>query len=88
MLDPALDNTAFVSLPVAERVFQLPPNPSEIYVRANINQVTQVSNLLAASADPQNADGVQVSRPSDVLEARAAAKDQRPLPSLSNLDNA
>jgi putative ABC transport system permease protein len=76
VLDPTLDNTAFVGLPVAERVFQLPPNPSEIYVRANINQVNQVSNLLAATADPQNADGVQVSRPSDVLEARAAAKGQ------------
>ncbi len=28
------------------------------------------------TADPQNADGVEVSRPSDVLEARAAAKGQ------------
>jgi putative ABC transport system permease protein len=76
VLDPTLDNTAFVGLPVAERVFQLPPNPSEIYVRANINHVIQVSNLLAPTADPQNADGVQVNRPSDVLEARAAAKGQ------------
>ena len=52
------------------------PNPSEIYVRANQNDVTQVSNLLAATADPQNARRRQVSRPSDVLEARAAAKGQ------------
>jgi putative ABC transport system permease protein len=76
VLDPTLDNTVLIGLPVAERVFQLHPNPSEIYVRANINQVTQVSNLLAATADPQNANGVQVSRPSDVLQARAAAKGQ------------
>jgi putative ABC transport system permease protein len=76
VLDPALDNTAFVGVPVAERLFQMPPNPSEIYVRANINEVLQVSNLLAATADPQNPDGVQVSRPSDALEARAAAKGQ------------
>jgi putative ABC transport system permease protein len=76
VLDHTLDNTAFISLPVAERLFQQQPNPSEIYVRANINQVTQVSNLLAATADPQNADGVQVSRPSDALAARAAAKGQ------------
>jgi putative ABC transport system permease protein len=65
-----------ISLPVAERIFQAKPNPSEIYVRANVNYVTQVSNLLAPTADPQNADGVQVSRPSDALEARAAAKGQ------------
>ena len=76
ILDPSLDTTVFIGLPVAERLFQAQPNPSEIYVRANVNDVTQVSNLLAAVADPQNSDGVSVSRPSDVLEARAAAKGQ------------
>jgi putative ABC transport system permease protein len=76
VLDSALDSTVFISLPVAERLFQVQPNPSEIYVRANQNDVVGVSNLLAATADPQNADGVNVSRPSDALEARAAAKGQ------------
>jgi putative ABC transport system permease protein len=76
LLDSTLDSTVFIGLPVAERLFQEQPNPSEIYVRANVNQVTQVSNLLAPTADPQNSDGVQVSRPSDALEARAAAKGQ------------
>jgi putative ABC transport system permease protein len=75
-LDTSLDSGVFVSLPVAERMFQTQPNPSEIYVRANQNDVTQVLNLLAATADPQQPDGVQVSRPSDALEARAAAKGQ------------
>jgi putative ABC transport system permease protein len=32
--------------------------------------------LLAATTDPQQPDGVQVSRPSDALQARAAAKGQ------------
>jgi putative ABC transport system permease protein len=76
LLDPGLDSTVFIGLPVAERLFQQQPNPSEIYVRANVNDVTKVSNLLAPASDPQNPDGVQVSRPSDVLEARAAAKGQ------------
>ncbi len=76
LLDPSLDSDAFIGLPIAEKLFQTQPNPSEIYVRANVNQVTQVSNLLAPTADPQNPDGVQVSRPSDALEARAAAKGQ------------
>jgi putative ABC transport system permease protein len=75
-LDSNLDSDVFISLPIAERVFQVQPNPSEIYVRANQNQVPQVSNLLAATADPQQPDGVQVSRPSDELQARAAAKGQ------------
>jgi putative ABC transport system permease protein len=76
VLDPALDSTVFIGLPVAERLFQLPPHPSEIYVRANVSHVIQVSNLLAPTVDPQNADGVQVARPTDALEARAAAKGQ------------
>jgi putative ABC transport system permease protein len=76
ILDPTLDSTVFVGLPVAERIFQTQPNPSEIYVRANVNDVNQVSNLLAPTADPQNSDGVNVSQPSDALEARAAAKGQ------------
>ncbi len=76
VLDPNLDSAAFIGLPVAERLFHQQPNPSEVYVRANVNQVTQVSNLLAPTVDPQNPDGVQVSRPSNALEARAAAKGQ------------
>jgi putative ABC transport system permease protein len=66
----------FISLPVAERLFHTSPHPSEIYLRADVNDVTSVAGLLAATADPQNASGVNVSRPSDALEARAAAKGQ------------
>src|SRR5581483_1995761 len=58
------------------RLFQLKPNPSEIYVRSTQNDVTQVANLLPATANPQDPSGVSVDRPSDVLEARAAAKGQ------------
>jgi putative ABC transport system permease protein len=75
-LDTALDSDVFISLPVAERMFGTQPNPSTIYVRANQSNVTAAANLLAATADPQDASGVQVSRPSDALEARAAAKGQ------------
>jgi putative ABC transport system permease protein len=76
LLDSTLDSTVFISLPVAERIFQTQANPSQIYVRANQDDVIGVSNLLAATADPQHADGVNVDRPSNALEARAAAKGQ------------
>ncbi len=76
VLDSTLDSTVFISLPVAERMFQAQPNPSEIYVRADQNHVVPVSNLLAPTADPQQPDGVDVNRPSDALEARAAAQGQ------------
>jgi putative ABC transport system permease protein len=75
-LDASLDSDVFISLPVAEHLFGVQPNPAEIYVRADQNDVPQVSNLLARTADPQQPDGVQVSRPSDALAARAAAKGQ------------
>ena len=76
VLDPTLDSTVFIGLPVAERLFRTQDTPSEIYVRADVDHVQQVSSLLAPTADPQSSDGVQVSRPSDALEARAAAKGQ------------
>lgn len=76
LLDATLDSEVLISLPVAERMFQAKANPSEIYLRANVNDVDGVSRLLAPTTDPQNPDGVNVSRPSDALEARAAAKGQ------------
>jgi len=75
-LDSSLDSVAFISLPMAEKVFQTLPEPTEIYVRSTQNDVTQVANLLPATANPQDPSGVSVDRPSDVLEARAAAKGQ------------
>ncbi len=77
-LDPGLDSTAFIGLPVAERMFRSQPNASGIYVRANVDQVSQVSTLLAPTADPQRPDGVQVSRPSDTLEARRRPRASSP----------
>jgi putative ABC transport system permease protein len=76
VLDSSLDATVFISLPVAEQLFGAKPNPSKIYVRASQNDVVGASNLLAATANPQNASAVNVSRPSDALEASAAAKGQ------------
>jgi putative ABC transport system permease protein len=75
-LDSTLDSTVFIGLPVAERLFQAQPNPSEIYVRSNQDQVNQTAKLLPPTADPQSPDGLQVSVPVDALEARAAAKGQ------------
>lgn len=57
LLDSSLDSTAFISLPVAERMFRVEPNPSEIYVRANVDDVPRVSNLLAPTAEPQTPVG-------------------------------
>jgi putative ABC transport system permease protein len=75
-LEPSLSAEVLVSLPVAERDFGIKPQPSEIYLRTGQNDVEGVANLLAATANPREPSGVSVNRPSNLLEARAAAKDQ------------
>jgi putative ABC transport system permease protein len=75
-LDSSLNPEAFISLPVAERLFALKPAATEIYVLSDQNTVGSVSNLLPATADPEDPSGVSVSRPSNVLQARAAAQGQ------------
>src|SRR3989442_5827918 len=47
--------------------------PSTIYVRTAIGHEAAVQSLLAPTANPEAPDEVNVSQPSDVLTARAAA---------------
>jgi putative ABC transport system permease protein len=75
-LDSTLDSTAFIGLPVAERLFGTQPNPDEIYVRASEDRVAPTAKLLPATADPQQPDGVSIGVPVEALKARAAAKGQ------------
>jgi putative ABC transport system permease protein len=73
-LDPNLDSAALIGYPVAKRLFGADRSPSTIYVRAATDSVQEARALLAATANPEHPEEVQVSRPSDVLSARAAAK--------------
>jgi putative ABC transport system permease protein len=75
-LNSSLDSVALISLTVAERLFGLKPNPTEIYLRTDQNDVGAVTQRLAATANPQNSSGVAIQRPTDALKARAAAKGQ------------
>jgi putative ABC transport system permease protein len=81
-LEPDIDTSALIGYPAAQRYLgylsldrgerETGP-PSSIYVRANTDHVTTVQSLLAPTANPQSADEVNVSQPSDALTARAAA---------------
>jgi len=73
-LDATLDSAALIGLPVARRLFGTDPNPTTIYLRTKDSKVDQVRSLLPATANPENPQQINVSRPSDALEARAAAK--------------
>ncbi|MGH8984941.1 MAG: ABC transporter permease [Acidimicrobiia bacterium] len=73
-LDPDLDSAALIGLPIAEELFGAEGSASTIYVRANPNDLDDVRGVLGATANPEHPEEVDVSRPSDALEARAAAK--------------
>jgi putative ABC transport system permease protein len=81
-LVPDVDNSAFVGYPAAQRflgyvsVVGGEPTtgpPSTVYVRAAAGHEAAVQSLLARTAKPEAPYEADVSQPSDVLTARAAA---------------
>jgi putative ABC transport system permease protein len=73
-LAPDLDTAALIGHPIATQLFEAEGSPSTIYVRANPDDIDDVVSVLGATANPDHPEEVGVSRPSDALEARAAAK--------------
>jgi putative ABC transport system permease protein len=73
-LAPDLDSAALIGLPIAKQLFGAEGSATTIYVRANPDDLDDVSSVLGATANPEHPEEVEVSRPSDALEARAAAK--------------
>jgi putative ABC transport system permease protein len=73
-LDPSIDSAALIGFDAAVRLLDTDRSPSTVYVRANPDALTDVRELLGRTANPERPEEVDVSRPSDALEARAAAK--------------
>lgn len=75
-LDGALDRAALISRRQAERVGGpgADVTAAKVYVRADEDAIGGVRGLLAPAANVEHPEEVQVSRPSDALEARAAAQ--------------
>jgi len=73
-LVPALDEAALVGFPVADDLLGLDGSPTQIYLRAAPDQVQPVVSVLPFTANPAQPEGVQVSLPSSILAARAAAR--------------
>ena len=69
-----LDSAVLVGYPAAQKYLGFDGHPSTIYLRAQNERVNAVDNLLAATANPENPSGVNVSQPSDALVAQADAK--------------
>jgi putative ABC transport system permease protein len=69
-----LDSAALIGFPIAKQLFDAEGSATTIYVRADPDDVDDVLDVLGATANPENPEEVEASRPSDALEARAAAK--------------
>jgi putative ABC transport system permease protein len=70
-----LDTSVLVGFPAAEKYLGFDGHPSELYIRTVNTQAatTNVDNLLAAQANPENPGEVDVSQPSNALTAQADA---------------
>jgi putative ABC transport system permease protein len=73
-LAPQIDEAALVGFPVANAQLGLGGHATEIYLRAEPDQVQAVASVLPFTANPALPEGVQVSQPSQLLAARAQAK--------------
>jgi putative ABC transport system permease protein len=74
-LSPDLDRSVLVSTGAAVAYLDDDGVPSAIFVRTDPARVDDVMAVLAPTANPRYPEEVQVTRPSDALEARDAADD-------------
>jgi putative ABC transport system permease protein len=74
VLAPDIDTSVLVGYPAARAYLGADGHPSTVYVRAQTDQVDEVHSLLAATANPEAPNQVDVSQPSQALVARAAAQ--------------
>lgn len=72
-LVPSLDFGVFLGWPAAAHYFDIDADITMVFVRADPTAVAEVSAVLGKAANPSDPNEVQVSRPSDVLAAQAAA---------------
>jgi putative ABC transport system permease protein len=73
-LAPDIDRSALVGYPIAEELLGAARDATAIHVRTDPDTIEDTRTLLPATANPENPEEVQVSRPSDVIEARVAAE--------------
>jgi putative ABC transport system permease protein len=74
VLAPEIDSAVLIGYPAAENYLGFDGHPSQIYLRADTDQVYAVHDALAATANPEHPNEVTVSQPSDVLVAQAEVK--------------
>jgi putative ABC transport system permease protein len=74
LLASEIDSSVLVGFPAARRYLGFDGHPTTVYVRCDTSQVAAVQSVLAATANPEAPNEVDVSQPSAALTARAAAQ--------------
>ena len=69
-----LDTAVFVGFPAAAKYLDDDGYASALYLRTDPDAVDGAADVLARTVNPEKPEEVEVSRPSDALAARAAAK--------------
>lgn len=69
-----IDRAAIIGLQQAQTAFGTDTHPSTQYVRTDDSRLTYIRSIVPGTANPEHPEEVEVSRPSDALEAKAAAK--------------
>lgn len=72
-LAPEIDRSVLMGWDAAVKYLNFDSHPTEIYERSSDASVDDVRSVLARTVSPQHPEEVQVSRPSDALQAKAAA---------------
>ena len=74
-LSADLDRSVIMSHEAATTFYDADESPSTVYVRVLDGTIDETRDVLPGNTDPENPEEVTVSRPSDALEAQAAADD-------------
>jgi putative ABC transport system permease protein len=74
-LAPDLDSSALIGRPIATAELGAAETPGAVYLRTDPDEIDTVRALIPPTANPDAPDQVGVSRPSDAIEARAAASN-------------
>jgi putative ABC transport system permease protein len=74
VLVPEIESAVLIGFKAAERYMQFNGHANTVYLRAQNSQVAAVQSVLAATADPEAPNEVNVSQPSAALTARADAE--------------
>ena len=69
-----LDRAVLIGDRAAERYYDAELAPATVYVRVDEDHIDATRDVLAATVDPENPEEAEISRPSDLLEARSAAE--------------